>query len=104
MPDNENLAKVRQEIDYNFKKFDSILKNKKFKTTFNTFDDFDKLKTAPKGYPKDHPHIEWLKYKSFIVSHYFTDTQVKEKTFLKKVIETCKTAKPLNDFLLEARA
>ncbi|MDP7330993.1 MAG: DUF2461 family protein, partial [Candidatus Marinimicrobia bacterium] len=24
-------------------------------------------KVAPKGYPKDHPQIEWLRYKDFIV-------------------------------------
>jgi uncharacterized protein (DUF2461 family) len=28
----------------------------------------DRLKVAPKGYPKDHPQIEWLRYKDFIVS------------------------------------
>lgn len=102
MPDSSNLAKIRQEIDYNFKSFDKVLKNKKFKTWFGELDDFDKLKTAPKGFPKDHPHLELLKHKSFIVSHYFTDKEVQDKTFLKKVVEGCKTVKPLNDFLTVA--
>jgi len=104
MPDAPNLSKIRQEIDYNFKAFDKVLKEKKFKSMFKKLDDFDKLKTAPKGYPKDHPHLELLKHKSYIVSHYFTDKEVTDKNFLKKVVEACKAVKPLNDFLSEALA
>ena len=101
-PDPTNLAKVRQEIDYNAARFNKILNQPKFKKLFSELDDFDKVKTAPKGYPKDHPQIELLKNKSFIVSHYFTDAQVKDKKFVKTVAEACKTLKPLNDFLKEA--
>lgn len=104
MPDGSNLTKIRQEIDYNFKGIDKVLKNKKFRVWFDQLDDFDKLKTAPKGYPKDHPHLELLKHKSYIVSHYFNDKEVVDKTFLKKVVEGCKTVKPLNDYLAEAIA
>ena len=102
MPDSGNLAKVRQEVDYNTKGFLKILNDKKFKKYFKELDDFDKVKTSPKGYPKDHPSIELLKHKSYIVSHYFTDTQVKDKKFVKMVAEACKVVKPLNDFLSEA--
>ncbi len=104
MPDSANLGKIRQEIDYNAKGFLKILNDKNFKKYFKGLDDFDKVKTAPKGYPKDHPHIDLLKNKSFISSHYFTDAEVKDKKFVKKVAEVCKAIKPLNDFLKEAIA
>ncbi len=105
MPDAENLAKIRQEVDYNAAAFGKILADKIFKKTFPAgLDDFDSLKTAPKGYPKDHPHIDWLKHKSFIVSHYFPDKEVADKKFVKKVATVCKTLKPLNDFLVHAIA
>lgn len=104
MPDSTNLAKIRQEIDYNSKGFLKILNDKNFKKYFNGLDDFDRVKTAPKGYPKDHPQIELLKNKSFISSHAFTDAQVNDKKFVKKVAEVCKAIKPLNDFLTEAIA
>ncbi len=104
MPDANNLAKIRQEIDYDSEKLSKILSNKKFKTLFPSLDDFDKLKTAPKGYAKDHPHIELLKHKSFIVSHPFTDKEVKDKKFIRNVVETAKIIKPLNDFLRDAIA
>lgn len=104
MPNPENLAKIRQEIDYNADKLLKIFKDKKFKKYFSELDDFDKLKTAPKGYPKDHEHIKLLQHKSFIVSKAFTDTQVKDKKFVKDVAEVCKAIKMLNDYLNEAIA
>lgn len=102
MPDPPNLAKVRQEIDYNPERLLKILNAKKFKAFFGGLSDWDKLKTVPKGYAKDHPHIELLKNKSFVVSHNFTDAEVVSKQFPKKVAEACKLLKPLNDFLVEA--
>jgi uncharacterized protein (TIGR02453 family) len=104
MPDATNLAKIRQEIDYNAEGLKKIFKAKKFRKQFEGFDDFDKLKTAPKGYPKDHAEIEWLKLKSFIVSTPFTDKQVTDKKFVRLIAEGCKTIKPLNDFIREAIA
>lgn len=103
-PDAENLAKVRQEIDYNAKDLRRIVTAKKFRKLFTDFDDFDKLKTAPKGYPKDHPEIEWLKLKSFIVSTPFTDKEVADKKFTTRVAGVCREIKPLNDFIREAIA
>ncbi|GIL22210.1 MAG: TIGR02453 family protein [Bacteroidota bacterium] len=102
MPNPENLAKIRQEIDYNTNDFLKILNDKKFKKYFTGLDDFDKLKTAPKGYPKDHPHIGLLKNKSFVISHYFTDKAVQDKKFVKTAAEVAKAMKPLNDFLKAA--
>jgi uncharacterized protein (TIGR02453 family) len=102
MPSPENLASIRQEIDYSTDKFLKILNNKKFKSLYPELDDFDKLKTAPKGYPKDHPHIDLLKHKSYIVTHMYTDAQVSDPKFIKNLADAAKTVKPLNDFLKEA--
>lgn len=104
MPEPENLSKIRQEIDYNGDKLEKLMASKPFKKWYDGFDDFDKLKTVPKGYPKDHPRLDRLKHRSYIVTHYFTDAQVKDKQFLKRVVEACKAMKPLNDFLNEAMA
>lgn len=102
MPDSEKLSKIRQEIDYNTNDFLKILNDKKFKKVFPSLDDFDKLKTAPKGYPKDHPHLDLLKHKSYIVSHPFTDKEVVDKKFVKNAAEIAKQIKTLNDFLKQA--
>jgi uncharacterized protein (TIGR02453 family) len=103
MPDATNLAKIRQEIDYNSDKLKKIMSVTSFKNSFDGFDEFDKLKTMPKGYPKDHPQIELLKLKSFIVSHSFTDKEVMDVKFVKNVATYAKAIKPLNDFIKEAQ-
>jgi uncharacterized protein (TIGR02453 family) len=104
MPDPANLARVRQEIDYNPDRLLKILNDRKFRKLYKQLDEWDKLKTAPKGYAKDHPHIEILKNKSFVVSHRFTDAEVASKTFAKKVADAAKVLKSFNDFLAEAIA
>src|SRR5579871_1151311 len=93
MPNPENLAKIRQEIDYNPKGLLKILNDKEFKKYFKGLSDWDRVKTAPKGYPKDHPQIELLKNKSFTVSCQFTDAEVKDPKFLKKVVVIAKQVK-----------
>ncbi|HRI69520.1 MAG TPA: DUF2461 family protein, partial [Polyangium sp.] len=80
------------------------MKDKKFKKWFKDFSAFDKLKTVPKGYAKDHPRLDWLKHKTFIVSHNFTDAEVKDKKYVKQLVEASKTMKPLVSFLKEAIA
>jgi uncharacterized protein (TIGR02453 family) len=104
MPNPENLAKIRQEIDYNAAKFLKILNGKEFKKYFEGLSDWDRVKTAPKGYPKDHPHIDLLKNKSFTVSCQFTDAEVTGKNFVKKLAVICKSIKQLNDYLNDAVA
>jgi uncharacterized protein (TIGR02453 family) len=104
MPNPENLAKIRQEIDYNAAKFLKILDGKEFKKYFDGLSDWDRVKTAPKGYPKDHPHIDLLKNKSFTVSCQLTDAEVTGKNFVKKLAVICKSIKQLNDYLNEALA
>ena len=59
------------------------------------------MEAAPKGYDKDHPHLELLKLKSFLVEHPFSDADVTAKTYKKKLIEAMRTARPLVDFLKE---
>ena len=104
MPDPTNLGKIRQEIDYNGDKLEKIMKDKSFRKLFKDFGDFDRLKTAPKGYAKDHPRIEWLKNRSFIVTHNFTDADVCNPRFVKNLSAASQAMKPLVDYMKEALA
>jgi uncharacterized protein (TIGR02453 family) len=104
MPNPENLAKIRQEIDYNPKSILKILNDKEFKKHFDGLSDWDRVKTAPKGYPKDHPQIELLKNKSFTVAKTFSDAELKDQKFIKQVIVAAKSIKKLNDYLKSAVA
>jgi len=101
MPTPETLGKIRQEIDYSGERLDNILKGVKFRKFYDGLWNGDALKSVPKGYAKDHPHIELLKLKSFLVEHAFTDDEVKGKTYKKKLLEAMRVAQPLVEFLKE---
>jgi len=101
MPEAETLAKIRQEIDYSGERLDKILKGAKFKKAYTGLWSGDALKSVPKGYDRDHPHIDLLRLKSFLVEHPFTDAEVLHKGYQKKLIESMRVAKPLIDFLKE---
>ena len=101
MPEPETLGKIRQEIDYNGDRLDKILKAPAFRKFYGTLWNGDVLKTVPKGYAKDHPHIEFLKLKSFLVEHPFTDDEVTGSSFKKTLVTSMRAAQPLIEFLKE---
>ena len=102
MPPSDELKKIRQEIDYNGKKFHKVIDNKDFKKYFGKLEEEYKLKTTPKGYDKEHPDIEYLRLTSFIVWRKFSDKEVQSKNFLKELGKGSRLMKPFLDFLTEA--
>lgn len=99
-PDSTKIKRIRQEIDYNFDEFVTILQAEKFKQYFGDLSSWrEKLKRPPKGYAADNPAIEYLKHKHFVAVHTFKDADVLGKDFAKQVIEVAKAMVPLNQFL-----
>lgn len=104
MPTPEELAKTRQEIDYNFSDFKKIVNNKKFKDTFGELSTENKLSRPPKGYDADNAAIEYLKLKGFTVFRKLKDEEVLSKDISKTLTDLSKTVKPFIDFLNNAIA
>ncbi|HNB47851.1 MAG TPA: DUF2461 domain-containing protein [Chitinophagales bacterium] len=102
MPMPEQLAKIRQEIDYNLHDFQKILQHKQFKEIFGNISSENKLKRAPKGYDEDNKAIEFLKLKSFVVSTKLSDEEICAKSMQTSIIQLSKTVKPFVDFLNNA--
>ena len=102
MPMAPDLNKVRQEIDYCFKEFASILKKPVFKTTYGDMDNSMKLVRPPKGFEIDNPALEYLKLKSFVVTRTIKDTELTDKQLVKNVVKDFKTIAPLVHFLNRA--
>ena len=99
MPDAPLLKAIRQEIDYNFREFKSIIEDKKFKKLFGAISG-EQLKTLPKGYDADNPAIEYLKMKSFVAGNEsITDAELTDKGLTKKIVESFNTMRPFIDFL-----
>jgi uncharacterized protein (TIGR02453 family) len=98
-PMPEVLAAIRQEIDYNTADFKKILNAKDFKTYFKELEQDNKLKTAPKGYDKEHPEISLLQHRNFIMVHYLKDEEVLNKNFPTYAAKVFKAMLPMNEFL-----
>lgn len=107
MPQSQLLKDIRQEIDYNQEEWLAIVESKDFTPYFNGLGGVsgsEKLSTAPKGYAKDHPLIEYLKLKSFEASHNFEDKLLTSPKLLDYLMEGYKKLLPLNEFLLRLAA
>ena len=97
-PTPEHLAKLRQEIDYNAEELKKIIYNPKFVNIFGQIQG-EFVKSSPKGYTKDHPEIELLRFKQVFFMHKFTNEEVCSPNFVKNVTETAKALKPFLDYL-----
>ncbi|MHC2990469.1 hypothetical protein OB13_02300 [Pontibacter sp. HJ8] len=98
MPPANYLKAVRQELDYNLEEFEGILQAPAFKDRFGTISG-EQLKTTPKGYEKENPAIEYLRYKSWNAVMPLSDKVVLGKDFRQVVLEAFRAVKPFNDFL-----
>lgn len=101
MPAGDILRKIRQEVDYNPEELKRIVEEHDFKKVFGAIRG-EKLKTAPKGFPKDHPNIEFLKLKSFTVMNQLSDKEVSSEELAESVLKHFKLMKPFNDYLAVA--
>jgi uncharacterized protein (TIGR02453 family) len=100
-PEKEQLARIRQEIDYNSAALHKLLQTPDFRQYFSGVEG-DKLKKAPAGYPADHPEIELLKHKSFIVSHTVPDAVARKLDLDTYVPATFRAMQPFCEYLQEA--
>lgn len=101
MPPGPWMKAIREEIATNADGLRKILNSKSFKDNFGEMEG-EKLKTSPRDYPKDHPEIELLKYKSFLAMHKLTDAQVLDDDFEKHALKVFKALKPFDDYLNRA--
>ena len=63
----------------------------------------DVLKTAPKGYPKDHPRIELLRYKGLVAwKEWPAGAWLGKKTAKDRVVDFLRATRPLNAWLKTA--
>lgn len=100
-PENEDLKKIRKEIEFFYSDLEVILEDKAFKSNYGelTIEDKNKLKRAPKGFDENHKAIEFLKLKSFTASMNIDDKEFLKESFPKFIASKMIILKPLIDFV-----
>ena len=100
-PEPADLLRIRKEFEMDDVEIREILAAPKFKKAFGGFDKGYEVKTAPKGFSKEHPAIDLIKKKSFIVVHKFSDDAIFSDTFREQVLYHFKLMRPFFDYMSE---
>lgn len=97
-PNKEDLLRIREEIARDAIELRAILNEPSFVTRFGDMSG-EQLKTAPKGFDKEHPDVDLLRYKQFIFGRNFSDKEVLHADFLEVANNTFKAMRPFFDFM-----
>jgi uncharacterized protein (TIGR02453 family) len=99
MPAGPTLNRVRAAIAEDPAVLRKILSSAAFRKLYPGLEDIGRVKTAPRGVPRDHPALEILQNKSFIVSTPLTDAQLSDADASQVAGRNFKTAQPFVDYL-----
>ena len=100
MPSGPQLKKVRNAIARDAQPFHALFADSAFKARFKT--DFSREEVAsrpPRGFDSDHPDMEWLKLKRFLVVKKLSTTEFTSPDLVPAVAEDFKQLIRLNRLL-----
>lgn len=97
-PEKDDLKRIRKEFELDAEEIREIINNPNFKKEFGALEG-EELKTAPRGFDKEHSAIDLIKKKQYIVTKNFTDKVAMSPGFIDKVDESFKTVRPFFDYM-----
>ncbi|KYH04536.1 DUF2461 domain-containing protein [Chryseobacterium cucumeris] len=99
-PEAKDLLRIRKEFEISSTEIEKIIADKTFIQYFGELKG-DSVKTAPRGFDKNHPAIDLIRKKQFLVMRKFTDTEVLSDNFQKEVLLTLLAMRPFFDYMSE---
>jgi uncharacterized protein (TIGR02453 family) len=102
-PASPALKAIRKEIYHNPLDFKEIITRDEFTSHFPKLYG-EKLKTAPRGYPKDFEHIDLLNFKNYAVVKNISDKTLLSEEFSNEILKSFTSLQPLNAYLNEILA
>ncbi|WP_297762438.1 DUF2461 domain-containing protein [uncultured Muriicola sp.] len=97
-PNKEDLLRIRKELEMDATVFRKVFSEPVFRKTWGSITG-EELKTAPKGFEKDHPDIDLIRKKQFIFVRNFTDAEVFSPDFHNQVNDSFKRIRPYFDLM-----
>ena len=97
-PAKEDLLRIRKEFEMDDDEIRNILNDKKLKSIWGDFVG-DEVKTAPRGFDKEHKAIDLIKKKQFIFVKKFNNTEVLDETFINEIDRAFKAIRPYFDYM-----
>lgn len=99
-PNPEDLKLIRSHLAEEPERLREIIESKEFIDAFGQLDG-EQVKTAPKGYSKDHPAIDLLRYKQFLIGHTFNDKEITSDNFSSLMADRFNRMRPFFDYMSE---
>jgi len=99
-PDAKDLLRIRKEFEINTTEIEKITSDNTFVKYFEKIKG-DAVKTAPRGFDKDHPAIDLIRKKQYVVMRKFTDQEVLSDGFQKEAVLTLLAMRPFFDYMSE---
>lgn len=99
-PNPDDLKLIRNHIAQDDSQLREVLNDKDFSKVFGGLLG-GQVKTAPKGFDKEHPAIDLLRYKSMYVFRDFSDKEVMAANFQEQVITTFLSLRPFFNIMTE---
>jgi len=98
-PNKEDLFRIRKEFEFNDTEIRKVLKEQKFNKIFGGNLEGNELKTAPKGFDKEHPAIDLIRKKGFIAVRNFSDKEILSANFINTVDDSYQALRPFFDYM-----
>ena len=98
MPGSAELLAIRRHIANHYEELRKILAKREFRKLFGNLEG-EVLSRPPKGFSADHPAIDWLRYKQFLVSATYPSGIAETPKLLPEIDRHFQTMMPLVRFL-----
>jgi len=99
-PNPADLMRIRKEWELDAASFREVVDSPDFKNVWGSLQG-NTLKTAPRGFDKQHPDVDLLRYKQLIFSISFTNKEVASSDFMDTVQYALQSARPFVDYMSE---
>ena len=97
-PEKEDLQRIRKELEIDAEEYRQIMDNKAFKKHWGSLSG-EEVKTAPKGFSKEHPNIDLIKKKQHVFIKNFSDQEVLSSDFIRVINTHFQNIRPFFDYM-----
>jgi len=97
-PNKEDLFRIRKEFEMDATEIREVLGQKELKSIWGELRG-DEVKTAPKGFDKEHPNIDLIRKKQFVFMRQLSDAEVLSPSFLDEVDQSFRAIRPYFDLM-----
>ena len=99
-PEKEDLLRIRKELEMDAGPFRRVIESGELKDVWGDLQG-EAVKTAPKGFDREHPDIDLIRKKQFIFTRSFSDSEVLAPAFMTAIDDSFQAIRPYFDLMSE---